>query len=80
MKVVSEVEIAAAVNSLGESERGRNALRDVCVLLENGAVALCESNQRAVLILLVASWTNCGISGLTMMRAAAEKFELQTQF
>ncbi len=80
MRVVSELEIAAAVNTLGESERGRTALRDLATLLENGAIALCETNQRAVILLLIASWTNHGISGLTSIRAAATRRELQIQF
>lgn len=70
MKIITELEIAAAVKTLAGSEKGREALRVQLAWLEDSGLSLDSMNQRAVLTLLVATWT--GKAGMVREAIHAE--------
>lgn len=55
---LTEADIDGAAQRLARSERGRNALRDVIALLNNGGIGLDSENQQAVMTLLYAAFTD----------------------
>jgi hypothetical protein len=58
MKNTTEAELLAAAAQLNRSERGRQAMKDLLALLDNGADALDFENQAAVATFLRAAWSN----------------------
>ena len=57
-----------AGSNLAESEKGRQAMRDLLAFLDNGAIGLDEQNQAAVLALLDGAWGEYAGTSRSIMR------------
>ena len=53
---------------LAESEKGRQAMRDLLAFLDNGAIGLNEQNQAAIMALLDGAWGEYAGSARDVMR------------
>jgi hypothetical protein len=53
---------------LSESEKGRQAMRDLLAFLDNGAVGLDEQNQAAIMALLDGAWGEYAGTARDVMR------------
>jgi len=53
---------------LAESEKGRQAMRDLLAFLDNGAIGLNEQNQAAIMALLDGAWGEYAGTARDVMR------------
>jgi hypothetical protein len=53
---------------LAESEKGRQAMRDLLAFLDNGAIGLNEQNQAAIIALLDGAWGEYAGTARDVMR------------
>ncbi len=68
MPNVSVEDLERAVEQLGRSEKGQQAMRDALALLENGGISLDGDNQLHILCLLAGAWRNYAGTALEALR------------
>lgn len=68
--MITELEIAAAVKTLGGTEAGRVALQALTPWLEDVGATLDQHSRRAVMTLLLAVWLNSTRTAIDAMREA----------
>lgn len=71
--VRAAISLNNAISVLSGSDRGRDAIRDLLALLDNGGLSLDHQGQRAVLALLELAWGSKPGSTLEAMREATSK-------
>lgn len=69
---ITATEIDAAIATLRRSDRGIEAMRATVAMLDDGGISLDASAQRALITLLVASFTTHPGSARDAMREAVE--------
>ena len=68
MPNVSAEDLERAVTNLNRSDKGRQAMRDLLALLENGGVSRDDNNQRHVFCLLSGAWGSYAGTTLEALR------------
>jgi hypothetical protein len=53
---MTKEQLDKAGSQLSESEKGRQAMKDLLAFLDNGAIGLDEQNQAAIMALLDGAW------------------------
>jgi len=67
--------VASSILTLSQSERGRQAIRDLHALLDNGARSLDGQNQRAVMTILAGAFGEWSGSTADALRSAAGRLD-----
>jgi predicted RNA-binding Zn-ribbon protein involved in translation (DUF1610 family) len=67
----THTDIQRAIEVLGRHERGRNAMRDLLAMLDNGGLGLDGSGRHSIMLLLAAAFGSLPGSACDGMRAAA---------
>ena len=68
MPNVSIENLERAVTNLNRSDKGRQAMRDLLALLENGGISLDGENQLHIACLLAGAWGNFAGTTLEALR------------
>jgi hypothetical protein len=65
---MTKEQLDKAGSQLAESEKGRQAMKDLLAFLDNGAVGLDEQNQAAIMALLDGAWGEYAGTARDVMR------------
>ena len=75
MPIVSVENLERAVVQLNRSEKGKQAMRDLLALLENGGISLDAENQLHFFCLLSGAWGNYAGTALEALRCTVRPQE-----